>query len=1289
MISSGSDLSFAAGADSAERLIAECMEESTIIAVHDIGLDPLRSNALSAKVDALLPQCTNSFQDFSSQGFIVTEGTVGASAEISDEAVIVTASYPVTLEKAGKRFEYKDHRFTLRRTVVRDIKLSEDTIIESEDGSLVLRIPAGVRAYLNGNPVDQVGIKLIDKHFAELQNSVVPGMVAFDGVPHGVKFSGPVELTIFYDDDDIHPFYSEEDMRIGYYDPEVDLWWGLDTQVDAVNNMLKIRTDHFSIYDAVVNCDKRETKEWTTPVLVRNDAMPCDDWHDETLETSPSIPAALWTAVDPHTKGYGIGDIFLPDKAAEYIVQEGPVNAKSDLDAGGDNCRECEECEYDTSPSAAGGEGVKYCIGGCGDDDSSSCGGESCAPVEGFSYVCDKIYYYTVPQIFATTTYNIELAGRGDTCIPLLSGQGSTTDEANAAFQGALEGGGKGNDHYSISPTCATAGSGECMIIGAAEGVGDPSFTLEGDTPVLSFTVRGNNIAPSACFESAVRISLKGIGLSEGFYRCETPGELNFIKGRCMRCSDANIWTESTECAGQCVPSTRGMVMEQDGCKICTESGWTPTKQSDCARCDNPFADSTLPRCIGTGTLPEECGAKYSRVGATTASCVESCDCSGNYMGYPLGIVNTGGNDCPNPNAPVCCRCQATDSSACEASLFGMDASCTTESSCTEKSGTVIGTGPQFCPSVAAPACCQTQPLETPCSDGRYDTQWAHADCTDECLCEGSDGGVPMGEVGMDPDDCPDPAKPICCRCMGERAEGICPEESSTEYGKIPETKVGDSSTSSTGYICTCSQIGEAADFVCQRGGDGKASDLPCRSSCTDPDGCICKCDGTPEFIPLGGSCAECPSQVHDTYGTIPSASVGQTVSVGPYQCTCQESGSFDCSCEHCSVPGECLEDKTYCDANNCVIQKDICGCEACDQPGSCYEGLYCTVNNCLAYNDGKCCEPCDDPGACHGSRYCNADGCLVPKSICSCEECDAPNTCIGGRICDQYGCFTSGSCDCMPCSQKGQCVGDDFCDQQGCLVESDTCHITCTSGSGCIGLNPGATCGQGQVCRQTSGTDCECQYFDWQSCSSTGLGPCADQAVDHPCTTADGKPGSCQISNHEYGICSCQPETQCVDCIPADQCAVEDAQAGGCGPGTVCCSKRKISSCTGEWQCVSSCPGSCTVVGQEMHVDCPGGIFAGICCNTACMQEVTTCPSTHECVSSCPGACTISGDVQRDCVNGICCDSACLQEASTCPSGYQCKPTCSQECLVEGDATRDCGTGLCCNTLCPGDGLA
>ncbi len=288
--------------------IESCIEESVLDAEELFGLDKGASaGSIAAYVDYNLPRCVDEFKAFSDQDYEVEFDAPDTNVEITNDVLVVDTEFSVELSRGNSKLSHSSTRYTLQRAVTEKINSNRETSIIAQGGDFRLDLEAGTKAYLDGQEIDEIGIKQLDRNFNGLSNSVLAGMMAFYAFPHGATFSKPVKITQYYKESDIPIYIKEENLKIGYYHSEVGIWISLPTEVDAANNKLTAYTDHFSVYGTVINCGgpSDPIKQIVTPTLIK---QVCD------VEGADGGCGEWYYSEDPDP----YGELYLEKEKVEY-----------------------------------------------------------------------------------------------------------------------------------------------------------------------------------------------------------------------------------------------------------------------------------------------------------------------------------------------------------------------------------------------------------------------------------------------------------------------------------------------------------------------------------------------------------------------------------------------------------------------------------------------------------------------------------------------------------------------------------------------------------------------------------------------------------------------------------------------------------------------------------------------------------------------------------------------------------------------------------------------------------
>jgi len=132
--------------------------------------------------------------------------------------------------------------------VSHDGRLLEDVEITSKDAKTNVYIPKGTYCLdKEGNRLRELVIKAEEEAPEPPRNYLVIG-TAYDFGPDGATFTPYLELTLFYEEEDISEGLEEEDLVIAYYDEGTKEWVELGSVVDAENNAVTAFIEHFTTF---------------------------------------------------------------------------------------------------------------------------------------------------------------------------------------------------------------------------------------------------------------------------------------------------------------------------------------------------------------------------------------------------------------------------------------------------------------------------------------------------------------------------------------------------------------------------------------------------------------------------------------------------------------------------------------------------------------------------------------------------------------------------------------------------------------------------------------------------------------------------------------------------------------------------------------------------------------------------------------------------------------------------------------------------------------------------------
>ena len=191
--------------------------------------------------------CIKGFSVF--QGINITGEDISSNINLTqnNQTLITNIEYPLTIKQQGSTSKLNE--FYLSYDLTSQINLQtvngitqSQTSINSQNMAVVLNIPSGVNATIEGNYLNLINIEI--KNSANYNGPVI-GQLVYDLKPDGSVFNPPIKLTIEYDESDIPPGMDENDLKIGYFE---DIWLSIPSVVDPIDNTVTAHIDHFSEY---------------------------------------------------------------------------------------------------------------------------------------------------------------------------------------------------------------------------------------------------------------------------------------------------------------------------------------------------------------------------------------------------------------------------------------------------------------------------------------------------------------------------------------------------------------------------------------------------------------------------------------------------------------------------------------------------------------------------------------------------------------------------------------------------------------------------------------------------------------------------------------------------------------------------------------------------------------------------------------------------------------------------------------------------------------------------------
>ncbi|NTV23832.1 MAG: phosphodiester glycosidase family protein, partial [Nanoarchaeota archaeon] len=203
-------------------MVEGCLSRLTQRGIELYGLDESR---ISSHIDTNMMWCLSYQMADIAKIYNVNFHSPVSSVRISEEMVSVRLHFPVTVATDDQRILVEDFSYDLVRNssiLIAGGRLPPGTVLTSEDLGFVLTAPAGSAYVLPGISDEELSIKLGERHFDGLSNSVVNGNVYF-AEPSGTLFDPPVRISIRISKQDVRP-EAKGLLKLGWYDASTDVW---------------------------------------------------------------------------------------------------------------------------------------------------------------------------------------------------------------------------------------------------------------------------------------------------------------------------------------------------------------------------------------------------------------------------------------------------------------------------------------------------------------------------------------------------------------------------------------------------------------------------------------------------------------------------------------------------------------------------------------------------------------------------------------------------------------------------------------------------------------------------------------------------------------------------------------------------------------------------------------------------------------------------------------------------------------------------------------------------------
>ncbi len=271
--------------------INSCIKDSVQETIDDTGIREENINQYKTIVTEKITECTKElFNNLEDMDYKVEVSNIIIEAVFEDETISVEVIYPISIEHDGQKIDFSSFNYVFDRSTSISIPngiADKDITIVSSNRNTELKIKKGTRITdKDGNPIENIGIKVEDVHFDGLENMYAVGELVYDNFPDGTYFSEPIEISIEFREEDIPEEYGPENIMISYWNEEVGIWYANPTAI--IEGRAVANISHFSKYSLQLL-----KLHWITNTVFQQRFTPFSASNDDTdavwfIESGPS-----------------------------------------------------------------------------------------------------------------------------------------------------------------------------------------------------------------------------------------------------------------------------------------------------------------------------------------------------------------------------------------------------------------------------------------------------------------------------------------------------------------------------------------------------------------------------------------------------------------------------------------------------------------------------------------------------------------------------------------------------------------------------------------------------------------------------------------------------------------------------------------------------------------------------------------------------------------------------------------------------------------------------------------
>ncbi|MBN2367750.1 hypothetical protein JXC34_01930 [Candidatus Woesearchaeota archaeon] len=220
-----STLDFSNARTNMKLYVSQCLEDNLLEAIQEYGISGSEQQ-ISRYVELNIIGCLNNYDELSKAD--IEYGSPDANVVISSEVLFIDLTLPVTMSFGQEIIDIEDFQFTFKREVSASLQnsvLKKGTRLFSEDENLILLAEQDIKVRdSEGNTVDEIAVKITDRNFDGLDNEIVLGELAYQGLPDGITLDPPVKVSIRVSKEDLPNNYDKGAPKLAWYDESTGVW---------------------------------------------------------------------------------------------------------------------------------------------------------------------------------------------------------------------------------------------------------------------------------------------------------------------------------------------------------------------------------------------------------------------------------------------------------------------------------------------------------------------------------------------------------------------------------------------------------------------------------------------------------------------------------------------------------------------------------------------------------------------------------------------------------------------------------------------------------------------------------------------------------------------------------------------------------------------------------------------------------------------------------------------------------------------------------------------------------